>query len=351
MSCCAPSSLSARSVLAVTDTRLEREAVGALLADHSDDRGAWTRLKADGWLDAIPDPEGSWPLASVAGAVASVVARLARPLPVGAHLAAAAALVEVGDVRADSDSLAVVTDVSQNGTDDFAGYCWGSSTASIAIAVVGTDLCAVRLEQCTRVIPSVLLLEQVNVSRVSFTSRDIEWLSDVSVVIRRHDGRVAFFLAIEAIAAMQSTVSSTLAFLRSRRQFGTSLGSQQSLQHKAVDMYAAALMGEALAARATGLWVANDGVEASWHAKSFAGERALRSAEQAIQLHGAIGFTWDLDLHLALRRAERARLLLSGQSRVTREVLRSVPAPRDGLIDWSLDFMPERVAASSALTW
>jgi hypothetical protein len=56
-----------------------------------------------------------------------------------------------------------------------------------------------------------------------------------------------------------------------------------------------------------------------------------------VQLHGGIGFTWELGVHLALRRAQRARLLLGDAHRAASEVVSGVDAgPRPGLVDWTL---------------
>jgi len=84
---------------------------------------------------------------------------------------------------------------------------------------------------------------------------------------------------------------------------------------------------------------------ASWQAKVFAGSRGVWAAEQAIQLHGGIGFTWELGLHHALRRAQRARLLLGGPSRAAAEVVtRTAAGPRPGLTDWTLRPIPREPA-------
>jgi alkylation response protein AidB-like acyl-CoA dehydrogenase len=60
-------------------------------------------------------------------------------------------------------------------------------------------------------------------------------------------------------------------------------------------------------------------------AKAYASNTINDVAGEALQLHGGIGFTWEHDLHLYLRRA-RANSLLYGDSRYHREVLCSAAA-------------------------
>ncbi|MGE3391993.1 MAG: acyl-CoA dehydrogenase, partial [Gammaproteobacteria bacterium] len=92
----------------------------------------------------------------------------------------------------------------------------------------------------------------------------------------------------------------TLDYLRTRRQFGRPLGNFQALQHRAVDMYLHLRLTEA-ALRAASPCI--DGPDGHLHAarvRARAGATTMLIVREAIQLHGAIGYTapWDGSLYV-----------------------------------------------------
>ena len=99
----------------------------------------------------------------------------------------------------------------------------------------------------------------------------------------------------------------TLEYLRTRRQFGRPIGSFQALQHRAVDLFIRKRVGEAVVHEALEAFDAAETAEerarAASRAKYRSSEAALLVARQAIQLHGAIGFTDESDVGLYLNRA------------------------------------------------
>ena len=111
-------------------------------------------------------------------------------------------------------------------------------------------------------------------------------------------------LAAECVGAAAEVFDRTLVYLRTRRQFGRSLGAFQALQHRAVDAYADIELARALVSEAAGL--ADRGrpgmLELIAAARARAGEMALRVAKWAVQMHGAMGFTDDSDIGLFLKR-------------------------------------------------
>ena len=101
-----------------------------------------------------------------------------------------------------------------------------------------------------------------------------------------------------------------------REQFGVPIGSFQAIKHKFADM---AIMLER--ARATGyfaaLTIAEDDERATIStsmAKAAAGDAAQRLAKEGIQLHGGIGYTWEHDMHLYVRRLQSSTNLFGGPS-------------------------------------
>ena len=106
---------------------------------------------------------------------------------------------------------------------------------------------------------------------------------------------------------MARALDTTLEYLRTRKQFGRAIGSFQALQHRAVDLFiqqqlASAVVADALAGMANSPSPGERGMLAS-RAKYRAMESALSITRSAIQMHGAIGFTYECDIGHYLNRA------------------------------------------------
>ena len=136
---------------------------------------------------------------------------------------------------------------------------------------------------------------------VSADEAEIGWLADAAAVLT----------AADSLGAGERLLALTVSYVKVREQFGRPLGSFQSVKHKAADMlttlkgaraatYYAAM---ALDAGATGATVAASA------AKAFTTDGVAALAGQALQTHGGIGFTWEHDLHLYLRRAKVNQML------------------------------------------
>ncbi|MBZ5487803.1 acyl-CoA dehydrogenase family protein [Halomonas aquamarina] len=132
-----------------------------------------------------------------------------------------------------------------------------------------------------------LTLENVTLAQEHCLSEDVESALDETLAI----GRAA--LCAQAIGAMESACDQTLAYLKERKQFGVPLATFQALQHRMVDMHLHLEQSRSMAIlAATSLTLAND--ERDYKvaaAKAYCGESARFIAEQAIQLHGAMGMT------------------------------------------------------------
>jgi len=115
-----------------------------------------------------------------------------------------------------------------------------------------------------------------------------------------------FAIAAELLGLSQRLLDITLDYLRTRTQFGKAIGSFQALQHRAVDLYIHLRIGDAAFDQA--LRQAGDGdparrSAAASRAKARACETARHITREAIQMHGAIGFTDDCDVGLYVKRA------------------------------------------------
>ncbi len=129
-------------------------------------------------------------------------------------------------------------------------------------------------------------------------------------------------LAAEQVGGARRCVELTAEYARQRRQFGRAIGSFQAVKHRLADMASRLEL-----ARAAAYWAAwqcpgpsRELDEAVAVAGSYCGEAFLQTAFDTIQLHGGIGFTWEHDAHLFVRRA-RAGLSLLGTPQQHRERL------------------------------
>ena len=122
----------------------------------------------------------------------------------------------------------------------------------------------------------------------------------------------AGLLAAEQVGVARWALETTVAYLKERRQFGRVVGGFQALKHRLADLYARVEQADAVARYAAATLATDDpDVPVAVHvAASFCGEAATHAAEEAIQLHGGIGMTWEHPAHLHLKRAKADELLL-----------------------------------------
>jgi len=148
--------------------------------------------------------------------------------------------------------------------------------------------------------------DEVTFSAVSITEDDIVGgaPSAAAVALASEGGAAAAALQMTGIAAR--VLDDAVAYAGQRTQFGKAIGSFQAIKHRCADM-AVSLEGARSAAYYAAWAVAEDspGMEqAVSMAKAFCGDTSRFVCREGIQIHGGIGFTWDLGLHLWVRRAK-----------------------------------------------
>ena len=124
--------------------------------------------------------------------------------------------------------------------------------------------------------------------------------------------RATVALAAEMVGTARRMTDMTIAYAKERYQFGVPIGSFQAIQHKLADMSLALERATAAVYYAAMTVDAGDPdrTRAGHVAKAAAGEAARRILKDGIQIHGGIGYTWEHDLHLYLRRATADEYLL-----------------------------------------
>lgn len=124
-----------------------------------------------------------------------------------------------------------------------------------------------------------------------------------------------------AVGAMQRQLESCVDYGRTRKQFGRPIGKFQAVAGKIADMYLRVEAARLLVYRAA--WLAQQGkpaVAEAAAAKLFASEAWVTSSLDAIQIHGAYGYTTDAGVERDLRDAVASRIY-SGTSEIQRVIL------------------------------
>ncbi len=127
----------------------------------------------------------------------------------------------------------------------------------------------------------------------------------------------AAVLASEQLGVAQACLEMTVDYLKTRFQFGRPIGSYQALKHRAADLWASVTQARAVA-RYAAACVADESPDtpvAAALAQAYCSGVAVRAAEECVQLHGGIGFTWEHPAHLYLKRAKSASLALGTAAR------------------------------------
>jgi alkylation response protein AidB-like acyl-CoA dehydrogenase len=120
-------------------------------------------------------------------------------------------------------------------------------------------------------------------------------------------------LAAEQVGVAQRSLDLAVAYAKERVQFGRPIGSFQAIKHKCADM-----MVRLEAARSAVYWAgcvaagpaADNLALAASAAKATASEAAFACAADALQIFGGVGFTFEYDIHLYLKRARASAALL-----------------------------------------
>jgi alkylation response protein AidB-like acyl-CoA dehydrogenase len=123
--------------------------------------------------------------------------------------------------------------------------------------------------------------------------------------------------AADALGAARAVMHLAVEYAKVRKQFGQAIGSFQAVQHLCVDMYETVELARSGVLHA--LWAADNAEADERHlsavrAKAFAG-RLATVGDTAIQVFGGIGYTWEHDAHLYLKRLLSWSAFLGGPDR------------------------------------
>jgi alkylation response protein AidB-like acyl-CoA dehydrogenase len=201
----------------------------------------------------------------------------------------------------------------------------GAGLWQVAAGAAGLYVTPRRMVDRTRLLADIDL-RAVPAQRIGHLTRS---------ALTQSNARLALLVAAESLGLARRMLAMTTAYATQRVQFGVPIGSFQAVKHEAAQMLVdieAAHSGVYYAAWALDESDRNDQNDASgdalmhaWIAKSFVCETAARTADRALMLHGAIGYTLDYELQFYFKRA-KLNVELLGSPRHYRERIASALA-------------------------
>ena len=134
---------------------------------------------------------------------------------------------------------------------------------------------------------------------------------DAAQVLERTAWFAALALAAEQLGGAQQCLDLTVDYTSQRVQFGRAIASFQTVKHRCAQMMVLIESARSAVLGAAHAWDAEDGTAPGAAlradiaaAKAAANDAAAFCAQEAIQLHGGVGFTWEYDPHLYFKRAQ-----------------------------------------------
>ena len=303
-----------------------QDAAAGLLADRCDmaavrracdgggfDAELWAAMVEQGWTGiAVPEALGGVGLGMVEAAVLleQTGAHLA-PVPLLQQLAALTVLADGpwGERLLSGEAVACVarTSLERAGDGSVSGrpepVIYGAR-ADVLVAPAGDELVVVDLAGVAR-----------SPEPAMDQTRELAWIElDAAPAVTvggaeeaaAHLDRGAVFHSAEMLGGAETVMNLAVEYAKVREQFGRPIGSFQAVKHRCADMLVDVEgMRSAVYHAAWALGAGEtDAPAAVATAKIWCSDAAVRVAESALQVHGGIGFTWEADVHLYLKRAQ-----------------------------------------------
>jgi len=182
-------------------------------------------------------------------------------------------------------------------------------------------------------------------ARLAFDGAPAEPLGapgDGLALLRRLFDRAAVLFAFEQLGGAQAALDMAKAYALERYAFGRPIGSFQAIKHKLADVYVAIELARSNAYY--GAWaLSQDAAElpvAAAAARVAASEAFSLAAQENIQTHGGMGFTWAFDCHLYYRRAKLLSLALGSPREWKDRLITHLEARNDSGLGGALAIAP-----------
>jgi 3-oxochol-4-en-24-oyl-CoA dehydrogenase len=291
----------------------------------------WKQLP--GWLGLHLPEEYGGEGAGIAelAVVLEELGRVVAPGPFLPSVLASAVLAEAGSASSKAALLPGLADGSRVGAVGLAGVehegrisddlVLGGGLADVLLLVSGDDVLVLDAAGTERQVPKNGLDPTRRSARVSApVDAALDRIAGGAAVAKRLARVLA---AAEAAGSAYACLDMALAYAKERKQFGRTIGTFQAVKHHCANLL---LDAELAVASAWDAARAPDSDLAAAIAAARAVAAGVRAAEMNIQLHGGIGFTWEHDAHLYLRRSVTLAAFVARAGDPEREVARLVAA-------------------------
>jgi alkylation response protein AidB-like acyl-CoA dehydrogenase len=321
-----------------------REGVAAVLAEQSSslalhafidgknslDRELWSQAASLGWLGfGIPEQYGGLGLGCHGLAILhNELGGQAAPGPYIPTLSAAQAIGEHGSEAVRTAWLPRIVSGEVNAavpaTPGAGSLTWSGAGVSGELRCLGgRDATFVLAPAADAWVIVELAGAEVSAMQMWDRTRDV-------IDIRLHDARPAAILkdregvsgallramalatAADSCGGARSITERTIAYMKTREQFGQPIAGFQALKHRAADLATKLAVMDEMVAHAVHKTAADDPDADIWAslAKAEATEAFVFIATDCVQLHGGVGFTWDYDPQIFLKRARLNEVLV-----------------------------------------
>lgn len=321
-----------------------RESVASVLAEHCGstelhafidakntlDRALWVQAALLGWLGlGIPEDFGGLGMGAQGLAILhGEVGRQAAPGPYIPTLSAAQAIVETGGdaicrawlprLASGEISAAVPATIKANTlTHAAAGIsgrlrCLGAAGAAFVLCPVGDSWAIVELAGAEVTVAPMWdrTREVIDVRLDSAAPAAI--LPDAAATRASLTRAMALAVAADGAGGARSITERTIDYMKTREQFGQPIAGFQALKHRAADLATRLAVADEMVRHAVQRVTAEEPDADIWAAlaKSEVTESCVFITTDCVQLHGGVGFTWDFDPHIFLKRARLNEVLV-----------------------------------------
>jgi alkylation response protein AidB-like acyl-CoA dehydrogenase len=227
------------------------------------------------------------------------------PLGIPAAPGGAPMKIEDGRITGESEALLIgpwarlaILPVSDHGKAGFALVPVGEGHAEIARIELWDRTRSIGRVKCDNVVPAGVIPDP--------HGRAVD-------LLRRY---LALAIAADCVGGARAIAEQTLGYLKQREQFGRPLASFQALKHRVANLYVAVVEAEQVLEHAVDSAACNTASASMWAAlaKAAASDAYCFVAADCVQLHGGVGFTWEFDCHIFLKRALLSRHLAGDNS-------------------------------------
>jgi alkylation response protein AidB-like acyl-CoA dehydrogenase len=191
----------------------------------------------------------------------------------------------------------------------------GAPDAAVLVIVAGEDVVVIDADQKDSEGVTVTPLESMDTTRSvgSVALRGVTVTEDRVLRGAARKARTVFRIlaSAEAVGVSWATLEMAVEYAKVREQFGRTIGTFQAVKHHAANM----LVNAEETTAATWDAARAEDLDSAWFPAAVAASHAIRTqifnAQNNIQLHGGIGFTWEHDAHLYLRRARTLAAIMA----------------------------------------